>query len=174
MSADGLFTQERYPDSRNPRSVQDGLEFQDHCMGWLLSSMGILLQVNTSTRYQLEQGESRQQVEIKLDRRCTETGHLSIEIAERSAVKVAVWTPSGIYSKTMPVFYAQGNYTVLYLFNTKDLLDFHRGRLHGAYYELETIRKFHLPLRDAEQLCIRKGIAPNPREQYRIEFPIRR
>lgn len=142
-------------------------------MGWLLS-MGILLQVNTSTRYQFEQGESRQQIEVKLDRPCTETGNLSIEIAERRAVKVAVWTSSGIYSKTMPILYAQGNYTVLYLFKTKDLLDYHKGRLRGAYKELETIRKFHLPLRDAEQLCITKGVAPSPQEQYRISFPMRR
>lgn len=159
MNASSL-TQDRYPHSPNVNSVADGMEYQDHMMRWLLE-IGILVQVNQSAAYQLNAGESPQQVEIKLDRRCTETSRLSIEVAERSKA-YGLWVASGIYAKPGSFFYVQGNYTVAYVFETRALQEYHQVRERGRFEEMPTIRKFYLSLRDAEQLCIRKLLARTP------------
>lgn len=159
MSVSGL-TQDRYPHSPNGRSVAEGLEFQDYMMRRLLE-IGILVQVNTSAAYQLSVGESPQQVEIKLDNRCSDTGRLSIEVAERSKA-FGPWVASGIYAKPGSFFYVQGNHTVAYVFETRAIQEYHQVRERGRYEEMPTIRKFYLPLRDAEQLCIRKLLAHMP------------
>ena len=57
----------------------------------------IILQNMSSQKYQFNIGENLQGFEIKLDTRCTETGRMSIEVAEKSRADSTKWTPSGIY-----------------------------------------------------------------------------
>jgi hypothetical protein len=93
----------RYPDSKDQQSDENGREFQDFCCVEL-ARVGIVVQLFSSRRYQFEQGESVQGVEIKLDRRCTETGRLSIEIAEKTRADQRNWIASGIYRQDNTAF----------------------------------------------------------------------
>lgn len=157
MSFNSPFTQDRYPNSRNKNSVQDGLSFQDFVQQATLIDWGMVIQTFSSSRYQLEQGESPQKTEIKLDNRCAETYRLSIEVAERSSFKVQEWTDSGIYAVPPSLFYIQGNYEFFYLFETRHLREVHRVKFQGQFQEgPATIRKFYLPLKMADEIAIRK------------------
>ena len=79
----------RYPDCPDANSFQSGLEFQDFvCLR--LAQEHVILQNTGSKLYQLRIGENLQGFEIKLDRRCTETGRLSIEIAEQKVRFAAI------------------------------------------------------------------------------------
>ncbi len=140
----------RYPDCKNKNSIQDGLEFQDFVMETLAKQHGIIIQVFGSRKYQFSHGESVQRYEIKLDRRCTETGRLSIEIAEKTSSE-ADWVQSGIYAGNS-LFYVQGNYSCFWLFMTKFLVKLHKAK-NKDYEEKEetTIKAFYLPLKDADK-----------------------
>lgn len=161
-----------YPDSKNPNSIRDGLQYQDEMIR-VYAVHGIIVQQFVSSYGQLTWGESYGGHEIKLDRLCTDTGRLSFEIAEKSRASMLEWTPSGIYAATNPLFYGQGNRVVHWLFATKDLVAVHRAyvkrRGKGSYEwdETPTIRKFYLPLPDADRLCIKKFII-RPDGQYNL------
>lgn len=160
-----LLNQSHYPNSKNPNSLQDGLEYQDWIQKTALAEWGMVIQINSSKLYQLQFGESIQQTEVKLDTRCSETGNLSVEIEERSSTKIEKWTSSGIYAYPPSIFYIQGNYEVFYLFETKRLQEIHRVLYRSAYLEFNgTIRKFHLPLKVASENAIRKWVKPNPNQ----------
>ena len=146
-------TKVRYPDSRNDRSIQDGLEFQDLVTDRLAQD-GIIIQNYCSKAYQLQKGENRQGWEIKLDNRCTETGRLSIEVAERTALD-RPWVPSGIYAGHS-AFYIHGNRERFWLFETSFLQRLHKT---ARYAEKDdnppTIRTFYLPISDADKYGLR-------------------
>lgn len=159
---DGTYTatklnQVLYPDSKNTISFSDGLEYQDFVVEHL-SKQGIYIQLHTSKKYQFERGESVQRAEIKLDRRCTETGRLSIEIAEKTKSDNSTWVSSGIYRNDNSIFYIQGNFQRIYLFNKKDLKRYHERYCEYSYEESPqakpTVRKFYLPLEKADYYCI--------------------
>lgn len=116
----------QYPDAKSKTSFQDGLEFQDFVCE-KLANHGLFLQNTLSRKYQFELGENLQGWEIKLDNRCTETGRLSIEIAEKSRADIKVWTASGIYRNDNSWLYVQGNYEMLFIFSKTFL-----KRLHGT------------------------------------------
>ena len=74
-----------YPDAPDPQTYEHGMEYQD----WVrprLACVGFNVQVNTSKKFQLQQGESAQGVEIKLDNRCCTPPYnqVSIEVEEKS------------------------------------------------------------------------------------------
>jgi hypothetical protein len=138
-----------YPDCPDRNSFQSGLEFQDHVC-CLLAKDNIILQNTVSKLYQLRMGENLQGFEIKMDRRCTETGRLSIEVAERSSKAVPFWTPSGIYRTDNTWLYLQGNYEVLFVFQVNFLRILHgKGTLEEK--QEPTIRAFYLPFEKAEK-----------------------
>lgn len=143
-----------YPDSKNGNSFADGLEFQDFVVEQF-NKWGFYIQLHSSKLYQLTRGESVQRVEIKLDRRCTETGRLSIEVGERTALD-RPWVSSGIYRDDNTAFYIQGNRERLYLFDRKVLIRIHQqmygGRYEEAPRERPTIRKFYLPFDIADRI----------------------
>ncbi len=139
----------RYPDSVDPRSPESGSEFEDFCME-ALRSIGVFVQVYKSRRYQFERGESAQGVEIKLDRLCTQTQRLSVEIAEKTSASQRQWTSSGIFRKDNTWLYVQGNYDVIYVFAKTTLQRLHESR-RFAEHETATVRAFYLPLADAEK-----------------------
>lgn len=148
-----------YPqrNSGHADSLEVGHEFQDFVCTEL-SKCGIILQNLSSRRYQFDIGENLQGFEIKLDSPCTRTGRLSIEIAEKVSGQSRVWAPSGINRGDNCWLYVQGNYERLFIFQTK-LLRLLQKR---ASYVLDewprdnpTVRKFYLPLADAEKYAAR-------------------
>lgn len=144
-----------YPDSKNGNSFADGMQFQDFVVEQF-NAWGLYIQLYTSKLYQYQRGESVQRVEIKLDRRCTETGRLSIEVGERTAID-RPWVASGIYRDDNTCMYIQGNHEVLYLFDKKFLIRLHQhrdGKFEESPREKPTVRKFYLTLAHADKYCI--------------------
>ena len=137
-----------YPDAPHARTFQAGLEYQD----WVrprLACVGFNVQYNVSRKGQLNDGESSQGVEIKLDTRCTETGRVSIEIAEKSRAAMPDWTPSGIFARDNHVWYVCGNREMVFVFARRHLnLVFHceRPEPHESF---GTMRKFYIPIKRA-------------------------
>ena len=80
-----------YPNAKRPTVFAEGIEFQDFVCKFL-AKHHIILQNLASKKYQLAIGENLQGFEIKLDQRCTETGRMSIEIAEKSRADMPSWT----------------------------------------------------------------------------------
>lgn len=139
-----------YPDAPHVDTLQMGAEFMDFVME-TLQKRGVILQPYTSKKKQYNVGESLQGWEVKLDNRCLDTGRLSIEIAEKTARSVPVWTPSGIYRRDNTWIYIQGNYQKFYWFQKNILVGLHKS---GRYEEAEfngTVRKFYLPLVSADK-----------------------
>ena len=138
-----------YPDCPDPNSFENGLEFQDYVID-ALRGLGIIVQTYASKSYQYRKGESAQGVEIKLDSRCTETGRLSIEIAEKTTDLNKPWIPSGIYRSDNTWLYVQGNRHIVFVFPKNVLLMLHKS---GKYEEAETltVKKFYLPMKLAER-----------------------
>lgn len=156
----GMFTEMKssnlnYIHSPDKKSFQTGLEFQDFvCVE--LAKHGIILQNLSSKKYQYETGENLQGFEIKFDSRFLDTSRLSIEIAEKSNRDVYKWTASGIYRVDNTWLYIQGNYDRLYIFPKNFLIKLHESK---KYEEAEfngTIKKFYLPLEDAEKYCAKR------------------
>jgi hypothetical protein len=154
-----------YPDAKHIDSLQVGAEFLDFVV-IVLHRFGLYLQPFTSKKYQYNKGESFQGWEIKLDNRFTDTGRLSIEIAEKTSAGQSSWTPSGIYRNDNTWLYIQGNYEYFYIFAKSILKLLHaRKKLNGEKFyieeEMPTIKKFYLPLKDAEKYCVYK-VVPLP------------
>jgi hypothetical protein len=143
-----------YPDAKHPNEYQRGVEWQDFVCQYLVRE-GIVLQNFSSKKYQYEVGENLQGWEIKRDDRCTDTGRLSIEVAEKSSRGLPFWTDSGIMSRLNPWLYIQGNRSILFIFATKTL------RAYLAKYNCEvtekmgTIKTFYIPMDVAEYLALK-------------------
>lgn len=148
-----------YPDAMTITTFQDGLEFQDFVCE-VLAREYIVLQNLCSRRSQFMRGENLQGFEIKLDQRCTETGRLSIEVAERVRNDDALaWTPSGIYRCDNTWLYVQGNSSKLWVFAKNWLIRYHRLKRPHVYESHGTVRKFYLPIDVADE-CAARVIIP--------------
>lgn len=162
-----------YPDAKSKTSFQDGLEFQD----WVcvqLAKHGFILQNTSSKKYQYEIGENLQKFEIKKDNRCTDTSRLSIEIAEKSRADMPAWTRSGIM-RGDSWMYIQGNYKILFVFQTTWLVRYFRERKPPIQTNTPTIQSFYLPFSLAFKCAARvldfaNVTATVPRES--IEAPL--
>jgi hypothetical protein len=148
-----------YPDAQ-PGTFQRGLEFQDFVCVYLARS-GIILQNLSSTKYQYAVGENLQGFEIKLDQRHTETGRLSIEIAEKSLASNPRWVPSGIYRDDNSWLYIQGNYDSFYIFDKKLLRRYHEQKK-PPEAEISTMRKFYIQHEMADKLAAKHIICAAP------------
>jgi len=137
-----------YPDAKWPDTLENGREFQDFVME-ALAKTNVILQNYASRKYQRDKGESLQGWEIKLDNRWTETGRLSIELAEKTKANQERWIDSGIY-RTDSWLYIQGNYQGVFIFMTKILIGLHKTKRYQEH-ELATIKKFYLPIEDAHK-----------------------
>lgn len=141
-------------------SFEVGNNFQDFvCIE--LAKENIILQNINSKKFQFETGENLQGFEIKFDARCTgdnatnATGRLSIEIAEKTKAENSKFVPSGIYRSDNSWLYIQGNYHQFWIFSKKLLVMLHNsGRYEEA--ELPTVKKFYLPILDADKYCAKK------------------
>jgi hypothetical protein len=159
-SVDPAMHQMRYPDSPNRNSVEDGNRFQDFIMRMTLQHLGIPIQVYTSAYNQLGQGETIQRGwEFKFDSRCSDTRHLSIEVAEKAKADNPNWVPSGIYRCSEDTIYVQGNYEVLYYLWARELIAWHQVKVIGKINYVEfpkdrpTIRRFFLPFAEANRIA---------------------
>ena len=138
-----------YRDAR-PRSFQVGLEFQDYVCAQLAREH-IVLQNLGSKLYQLQVGENLQGFEIKYDERCTDTGRLSIEVAEKSRDDPALpWTASGIARSDNTWLYIQGNRDIIFIFAKSWLLQYYTTAQPEITEKFGTIRTFYVPFTDAE------------------------
>jgi hypothetical protein len=143
-------------------SFEIGNEFQDFvCLE--LSKMSIILQNINSKKFQYDIGENLQGFEIKYDARCTgdqgtiPTNRLSIEIAEKTNAINQEYIKSGIYRNDNSWLYIQGNYHMIWIFSKKILkLLYESGRYKEDF--LPTIKKFYLPIQDADRYCSKKII----------------
>lgn len=116
-----------------------------------LARDNIILQNLGSKLYQLKVGENLQGFEIKYDERCTDTGRLSIEVAEKSRNDSNLrWTPSGIFRDDNTWLYIQGNYNVIYVFAKNWLIRWHNLKKPKIDSKKGTIRTFYLPFRIAD------------------------
>ncbi|MDD4987186.1 MAG: hypothetical protein PHQ43_15725, partial [Dehalococcoidales bacterium] len=134
-----------YPDSKNPRSYQSGLEFQDFVVDLLRERLGIVITNYQSQRYQFGVGENKQGIEIKLDRDITGTRNVSIEIAEKTRAANRHWVRSGIYRNDNSWLYIQGNWSIVFIFAKNTLRLLHKS---GRYKEhaIPTLKAFLLPV----------------------------
>ena len=146
-----------YPDSIHPDPLQVGAEYVDF-VTVALQKFGLYLQPFTSKKYQYNKGESFQGWEVKLDNRFTDTGRLSIEVAEKTKADNSDWIPSGIYRHDNTWLYIQGNYEYFYIFSKKLLVRLHKSGKHQEDESYGTIKKFYLPIDDANNYCICKII----------------
>ena len=143
-------------------SLEIGNEFQDFvCIE--LAKESIILQNINSKKFQYETGENLQGFEIKYDARCTgdkstiATNQLSIEISEKTKDSNLNYIASGIYRNDNSWLYIQGNYMMFWIFSKRILKLLHKS---GRYkeHELPTIKKFYLPIIDADKYCAKKVI----------------
>src|SRR5881392_1121417 len=77
--------------------MEDGCAYQDFACDLLLRSAGLVISINSSARYQMRVGESRQGFEIKHDKKFARTGNLWIEVAEKARPRPGDYAPSGIW-----------------------------------------------------------------------------
>jgi hypothetical protein len=149
-------TKPSYPNERRPESFETGLAFQDFVCSTLARDH-IVLQNLCSKKYQIEVGENLQGFEIKFDERSGPgsygTGNLSIELYEKSRADMPSWTPSGILRDDNTWLYIQGNYRHLFIFSKKLLRQLWDSGRYPEAPALPTIRKFHLPWKDAVKYC---------------------
>ena len=146
---DSKYSDPVYIDAKRSTTFQEGLEFQDFVCDQL-ARRHVILQNLSSKKYQYDVGENLQGFEIKLDRRCSDTMRLSIEVAEKSIASMRTWTPSGIFRNDNSWLYIQGNYDLIFVFAKSLLLGIHKS----GRYELKeepTLRSFYLPFHDARK-----------------------
>lgn len=141
----------RYPDSRNDQSVPDGTTFEYYVIE-LLTRVGLVVQRCETAEEQFMYGDARDDAnvgyEIKLDRRCVDTGRLSIEIAEKTALN-RPWVDSGIFSSSIATYYIQGTAEQFWVFKRTDLRQWYR--IHSPRVVDDnppTIKKFYLSTRE--------------------------
>jgi hypothetical protein len=143
-----------YPDCKDKNSFNSGIEFEDYvCCA--LAKEGIIIQNIHSKTFQYQTGENLQGFEIKLDRYFIGTGRLSIEVAEKTRADDKDWIPSGIYRKDRSWLYIQGNYERIYIFQKSILILLHRSERYKED-QTPTVKKFYLPIKDAEKYCAKK------------------
>lgn len=161
---DGIVMEISYQEknSGHKDSFEIGNQFQDFvCIE--LAKYGLILQNINSKKFQYETGENLQGFEIKYDARCTgdnntvATNQLSIEIAEKTKGTNDFYVPSGIYRGDNAWMYIQGNYQMFWIFPKKLLVLLHKMRKYQEH-ELPTIKKYYLPINDADKYCAKKII----------------
>jgi hypothetical protein len=133
--------------------LQAGLEFQDYVSDVLINELGIPVTSYNSVKYQYR-GENRQGLEIKYDRRYSDTGNLYIEIAEKSNANNYSFVKSGIYRDDNTWLYIIGDYNKLFIFGKRTLILMHESNKY-KYVEIGTSKGFLVPNKKAEKLSLK-------------------
>jgi hypothetical protein len=140
----------QYPNSKDPNSFESGLAFQDFVVDSLREQLGIIITNYSSQKFQFGTGENKQGIEVKLDRDCTGTKRLSIEIAEKTKASNNSFVPSGIYRSDNSWLYIQGNWDIIFIFAKSILILLHKSKRYPEH-EISTLRGYFLPLNDAKK-----------------------
>lgn len=145
-----------YPDADRQTVFQEGLEFQDFVANLLLKEMGIVISNYSSKYYQQAYGENAQGFEIKLDRQILETGHVSIEVAEKSKAINKSFVPSGIMREDNSWLYIQGNKKIIFIFGKKSLQQLYQAKYKDKVWQPKsTIKTFRLPIAEARKYALK-------------------
>jgi len=148
-------------------SLNIGHEFQDYVIQYISKNMGISISVFQSKKFQFNIGETVQGVEIKYDARstgdctykeCLATGNVGIEVAEKSSQYNADFIDSGIYRRDNSWLYIVGNYHCAWIFSKAHLQKLHKSNTYKTIKTLPTIKTMLLPVKDADEHCIKKVI----------------
>lgn len=141
-----------YPDAKSKDSLEDGLRFQDFVCSEL-ARRNIILQNLSSKKYQFTVGENLQGFEIKYDDWCSKSGRISIEVFEKTRNDpIQEWTPSGILRNDNSWLYVQGNYSILFVFAKRFLLNYYTAKgQHGVIEKRGTIKTFYISNDDARR-----------------------
>lgn len=128
----------------------EGEKYQNFVALQFVERWHIPIDYYTSKHDQYNIGESKQGIEVKLDNRCSDTGRLSIEIAERTD-QSKHWTPSGIHRRDNTWLYIQGSYDIIFAFSKKVLQRYFLLNK-PEINERKTIKTWYLPFRTARTL----------------------
>ncbi len=139
-----------YPDCKDTKSYQSGLEFQDFVVDFLREQLGIVITNYQSQKFQFGVGENKQGIEIKLDRDILRTNNVSIEIAEKARADNPEYVPSGIYRSDNSWLYIQGNWDIIFIFSKNILSLLHKSNRYKVD-ALPTLRRFLLPINEAKK-----------------------
>jgi hypothetical protein len=136
-------------------TTEAGLQYQDFIAD-LLYPLGLVVVPYSSRLYQHTVGESRTGVEIKLDQKYADTGHLWIEIAEKAHPRDGNYVASGIRRDDNTWLYVIGNYDTVFLFAKRHLQALQDSR----YYDIRengtrTSLGFRLPDAHAHRWAVR-------------------
>lgn len=98
--------------------------YQDFIMEYLAKQEGLIIQVYSSSVYQLRSGESIQGIEIKFDERSEATGNFYFELEEKASDRPGEFVQSGILSPHHWL-YVIGNKLEAFIFDSNRLRAFH-------------------------------------------------
>lgn len=144
----------KYPDAPQETTYEEAMEYQDFVSDILLKNLGIVVSNYSSRKYQFNIGESRQGIEIKLDKRISPIGNVSIEVYEKTKVNNLLWVKSGILREDNSWLYIQGNYEYIFIFSKKYLRKLYEKKYKNKVWEpIPTIRTFLIPFDEAKKIC---------------------
>ena len=143
-----------YPDAPKETSYEESMEYQDFVVDILIKNLGLAISNYSSRRYQFNIGESRQGIEIKLDKRITPNGNVSIEVFEKSRASNSLWVKSGILREDNTWLYIQGNYDYIFIFSKRALRKIYEEKYKSRVWEPKpTIKTFLIPFGEAQRIC---------------------
>ena len=145
-----------YPDAPKQTSYEESMEYQDFIVELLVKNLGLVISNYSSRKYQYNIGESKQGIEIKLDKRICPSGNVSIEIYEKSRASNTMWIKSGILRQDNTWLYIQENYEYIFIFSKRALRRIYEEKYKYKVWEpLPTIKTFLVPFKEAEKICER-------------------
>lgn len=143
-----------YPDAPKQTSYEESMEYQDFVVDVLIKNVGMAISNYSSRRYQFNVGESRQGIEIKLDKRISPKGNVSIEVFEKSRASNSLWIKSGILREDNTWLYIQGNYEYIFIFSKRFLRKIYEEKYKTKVWEPKpTIKTFLITFEEAEKIC---------------------
>lgn len=143
-----------YLDAPKETTYEEAMEYQDFVVDLLIERYGIAVSNYSSKSYQYNCGESRQGVEIKLDKRIIPKGNVSIEVFEKTKAENDLWVKSGILRDDNTWLYIQGNYDYIFIFSKKKLRSIYEEEYIDLVWEPKlTIKTFLLPFDKARDIC---------------------
>lgn len=151
-----------YPDAPKQTSYEESMEYQDFIVDILIKDLGLAISNYSSRKYQYTVGESKQGIEIKLDKRISPTGNVSIEVFEKSRASNINWVKSGILRQDNTWLYIQGNYDYVFVFSKKVLRKIYEEKYKTRVWEPKpTIKTFLMKFSEAESICEKLIIVKN-------------
>lgn len=135
-------------------TYEEAMEYQDFIVEVLAERLGLVISNYSSRKYQFGKGENRQGIEIKLDKRISPLGNVSIEVYEKSIANNYLWAKSGILRDDNSWLYLQGNYEYIFIFSKKRLRElYQREYMNKVWDPKPTIRTFLISFEKAKDIC---------------------